>query len=418
MKWEKVTIIKTVGLSALAVVLTGVAIFTNKNMDAKASVKELVQEEVLPGTIKLTAGVADILMEETGEIETSLYAEQYMAANARMAEEQNETEESTGTEENDEYSNLAIANVDKYVNVRTEPNTDSQIVGKMYDDSVAQILDTVGEGDDKWFKVVSGSVEGYIKAQYFIYGNDAAAVIDDYVIRYAVVKADRLNVRKEPSTDSKRIGFIDFGEKVKIIEPGDEWIKVIYTDEEEGYVSAEYVNIEEQFVYAKSIEEEQKEKEAQALLAARNTQSDEIAPEVTTVREVIPPTDYSNVSELRQAIVNYAMQFVGGRYVHGGQSLANGTDCSGFTCYTYAAFGYGLSRTPQGQWGGNGRNIPVSEIQPGDIVCYSSNGGRCTHVALYIGNGQVVHAFNPRKGITVSNMYYDNTFIGVKNVID
>ena len=178
------------------------------------------------------------------------------------------------------------------------------------------------------------------------------------------------------------------------------------------------MTVEEEFVYAKSIEEERKEQEEQALLLARNAESSEVAPENTTVKEVIPPTDYSNVSELRQAIVNYAMQFVGGRYIHGGQSLAGGTDCSGFTCYTYAAFGYAISRTPQGQWTSNGRSISVSEIQPGDIVCYSSSGGKCTHVALYIGDGMVVHAFNPRKGITVSNMYYDNTFIGVKNVID
>lgn len=320
--------------------------------------------------------------------------------------------------ENDEYSNLAIANVNHYVNVRKAPNTDSEIVGKMYDDSVAQILEEVGTGADKWFKVISGNVKGYIKAEYFIYGNDAAEVIDEYITRYAVVKADRLNVRREPTTDSARIGYIDNGEKVEIIEPGTEWHKVRYTESQEGYISAEYVTVQEEFVYAKSIEEEKREKEEQAKLLARAGESASATPENTTVKEVIPPTDYSNVSELRQAIVNYALQFVGGKYIHGGQSLATGTDCSGFTCYTYAAFGYTLSRIPQGQWTSNGRSISVSEIQPGDIVCYSSSGGKCTHVALYIGDGKVVHAFNSRKGITVSNMYYDNTFMGVKNVID
>lgn len=320
--------------------------------------------------------------------------------------------------ENDEYGNLAIANVNHYVNVRREPNTDSEIVGKMYDDSVAQILQEIGTGENKWFRVISGNVEGYIKAEYFIYGNAAAEVIDEYVSRYALVKADRLNVRREPTTDSARIGYIDNGEKVEIIEQGTQWHKVQYTESQEGYISAEYVTVQEEFVYAKSIEEERREKEEQAKLLARAGESASVTPENTTIKEVVPPTDYTNVSELRQAIVNYALQFVGGKYIHGGQSLATGTDCSGFTCYTYAAFGYTLSRIPQGQWTANGRSISVSEIQPGDIVCYSSSGGKCTHVALYIGDGKVVHAFNPRKGITVSDMYYDNTFIGVKNVID
>ena len=112
------------------------------------------------------------------------------------------------------------------------------------------------------------------------------------------------------------------------------------------------------------------------------------------------------------------MQYLGNRYISGGQSLEKGTDCSGFTSYTYAAFGYSLSRTPQGQWGANGRNITVEEAKPGDIVCYASNGSRCSHVGLYIGNGQIIHSANSRKGVIISDIYYDNTFIGIKNVID
>lgn len=382
--------------------------YHNETEAKEATTTQVVEKTRMLKTteVEMQAGVATLFAPN--------YKEEVIAYAASLSPE----EIAEVMESEEEYSNLAIANVDNYVNVRKEPNTDSEIVGKMYDDSVAQILAVVGEGENQWFQVVSGNVEGYIKSEYFIYGDAAAEVIDDYVIRYAVVKADRLNVRKEPTTESSRIGYIDYGEKVKIIELGEEWHKVQYTDSAEGYVSAEYVTVEEEFVYAKSIEEERKEQEEQALLLARNAESSEVAPENTTVKEVIPPTDYSNVSELRQAIVNYAMQFVGGRYIHGGQSLAGGTDCSGFTCYTYAAFGYAISRTPQGQWTSNGRSISVSEIQPGDIVCYSSSGGKCTHVALYIGDGMVVHAFNPRKGITVSNMYYDNTFIGVKNVID
>lgn len=72
----------------------------------------------------------------------------------------------------DEYENFAIADVDSYVNVRQEPNTDSEVLGKIYDGAVAQILNTVGEGEDMWFQITSGNVEGYIKAEFFIHGAD------------------------------------------------------------------------------------------------------------------------------------------------------------------------------------------------------------------------------------------------------
>lgn len=368
----------------------------------------------------------EIIRKDNGQEQVSAQAAEpsdtvvKVAAGIEAALEEAYTESMTasGEEKESEYSDFAIANVTNYVNVRTEPNTNSEIVGKMYDDSVAQILSIVGEGEEEWFQIISGNVEGYIKSEYFIYGEDAAAVIDEYVTRYVVVKADRLNVREQPDITAARIGYKDFGEKAKLLEYGEEWSKILYAEENEGYVASEYITIEEHFTYAKSVEEEQKELEAQLLLAQRAQEPETAAPENTTIQITPPPTDYADVSELRTAIVNYAMQYLGNRYISGGQSLEKGTDCSGFTCYIYAAFGYSLSRTPQGQWGANGRNITVEEAKPGDIVCYASNGSRCSHVGLYIGNGQIIHSANSRKGVIISDIYYDNTFIGIKNVID
>lgn len=315
----------------------------------------------------------------------------------------------------DEYANLAIADVRKYVNVRREPNTDSEIVGKIYNGAVAQILAVAGEKDD-WFQIISGSVEGYIKAEYFIYGDAARDVIDSYVTRYAKVLVSRLNVRREATTESKRIGYADEGERLALLEDCGEWLKVQYTDDKTGYVSAEYAEIVEEFVYAKSIEEERAELAAQKALAERAAVSEQSAPESTKI--VFPETSYTSNEELRKAIVEYALQYEGYRYVHGGRSLESGTDCSGFTCYIYADFGYSLSRTPDGQYSGAGRSISYEEIQPGDILCYSSNGGKsCTHVALYIGDGQIIHAANSRKGVVIGRADY-STIIGIKNIID
>lgn len=334
--------------------------------------------------------------------------------NTESASIEGATTENTETEaEVSEYANLAIADVSDYVNVRTEPNTESEIVGKIYDGAVAEILEVAGEEDD-WFKIVSGNVEGYIKAEFFIYGDDAAAVIDQYVTKYIKVNVDRLNVRSEQSTESSRIGYVDFEEQLRMIEGCGEWIKVEYTDGKEGYVFAEYVTIVESFTYGKTIEEEQAELAAAQELAARENSTNT---ENTTIVVQPPSTTYSTNAELRQAIVDYAMQYLGYKYVHGGQSLATGTDCSGFTMLVLAEFGYSISRTPQGQYTSAGRAISYSEVQPGDIICYSSNGSTCTHVGFYIGNGQILHAANSNRGVVIDSATY-STIFGVRNVID
>lgn len=320
------------------------------------------------------------------------------------------------SEEESEYADLAIANVKKYVNVRTQPSTKGSIVGKIYGGAVAQILSVVDGEDGDWFQIVSGDVEGYIKAEYFLYGDAAADVIDNYVTRYATVIANRLNVRKEPSVEASRVGYIDNGERVKILENQGEWLKVQYTEETTGYVSAEYVTISEEFIYAKSIEEERREIQERKALEARQKQSEAQAAENTRITVTPPNTSYETTSELRQQIVDYAMQFLGNRYIHGGKTLAGGTDCSGFTSLIYAEFGYSLSRTPAGQLSNAGRSVSYSEAQPGDIICYGSK-GKCTHVGMYIGDGQIIHSANSRKGVVVQRADFD-TIIGVKNIVD
>lgn len=328
------------------------------------------------------------------------------------------TEVTEIVEEDNEYADFAIADVSDYVNIRKEPNTEAEIVGKIYDGAVAQILEVAGENDE-WFKVISGNAEGYIKAEFFIYGDAAVEVIDEYVTRYIEVTCDRLNVRTEPTTDSGRIGYVDYKERLQILEEGivkddKEWIKVKYINGKEGFVSADYVIVVEEFIYGKTLEEERAELEVLRELEER--ENDTNVTENTTV--LTPPsTTYTSNEELRKAIINYALQYVGYPYVHGGQSLS-GTDCSGFTMLILREFGYSISRTPQGQYTSAGRAIDYSQIQPGDIICYSDNGKSCTHVGFYIGNGQIVHAANSRDGVKISSATANRTIIGVRNVID
>lgn len=318
----------------------------------------------------------------------------------------------------DEYSNFAIANVDRYVNVRKASDTGSEIVGRMYDGAVAQIQNKVMGEDGEWLEVISGNVSGFIKAEYFIYGEEAAGVIEDYVDRYALVNADRLNIREEPDVESKRIGYANNGEKLKLSyspEAGDEWIYVNYANDKCGYVSAQYVSVSEEFIYAKTIEEIKAQEQEERERKAREAEDEAKSPEMVETGAAVVSQAPALSGNTRADIVNFAMQYVGYPYVHGGNSLETGTDCSGFTSLVYANFGVSLSRTPAGQLSGNGRSISLEEAQPGDIICYGSS--RCTHVGLYIGNGQIVHAANPRKGVVVYNVGYDN-ILGVKNVLD
>ena len=411
------------GISCMALAL--VAALLGTPMQAQAANNLKTADKALSGYagINLDPALGDLLW---GEIDEGQMIAQGMSALEQKAQE---------SEEESEYAKLAIAHVDKYVNIRSIPSTDGEILGKIYNGAVAHIIETAGEEED-WLHVTSGSVEGYIKAEYFIYGQDAVEVIDDYVTRYAVITAQRLNVRKEASTESKRIGYLDNGEKAKIVENLGDWLKVEYSQGQTGYVSADYAEVVEEFTYAISIEEERaeiarqreleqrrKEEEArkaqEAALSAQAAQAQGAGNAgAQNAQEITPAAGYSTNEELRDSIVEYALQFVGNPYVNGGNSLTNGTDCSGFTKLIYGEYGYSLGRTPASQLSSAGRSIDYSEIQKGDIICYSSNGGKsCTHVAIYIGDNMIVHAANSRKGICTQKALY-STIMGVKNIID
>ena len=398
--------IQTIVLSVMAFAL----ILGAGNLEIHAKTETLLSDQ----PVAMAAG-GEVKQTESGETEDIADETAEMTETETLETETEETVESQEETEENEYADLAIAQVSNYVNVRSLPNTDSDIVGKIYNGAVAQVLSVTGEDHD-WFQIVSGNVEGYIKAEFFLYGDAAAEVIDQYVTRYANVIADRLNVREQPSTESKRIGYIDNGERVQLLENQGEWLRVQYTDGKEGYVSSQYVTISEEFVYGKTLEEEAKEQEERKILEERENVTEQEVAENVTIVVTEPVGTYSSNAELRSSIVNYAMQFLGNRYVHGGSSLVTGTDCSGFTSLIYKEFGYSLSRTPSGQLSSNGRSIDYSQIQPGDIICYGK-GGKCTHVALYTGNGQIIHSANSRKGVVIYQADYD-TIIGIKNVID
>lgn len=144
----------------------------------------------------------------------------------------------------------------------------------------------------------------------------------------------------------------------------------------------------------------------------------EIVPKMEEVEPTNIIEDYSKLEEPEtvqaesgQDIVNYALQFVGNPYVYGGESLTNGADCSGFTGEVYSRFGIELPRTSDNQ-----RNIGIDvegleNALPGDLICYSG------HVAIYIGDGNIVHAANSMDGIKISKATCEE-ILAIKRLID
>lgn len=117
----------------------------------------------------------------------------------------------------------------------------------------------------------------------------------------------------------------------------------------------------------------------------------------------------SSGSAKGQEIANFACKFVGNPYVAGGTSLTQGADCSGFTMAVYQEFGYSLPRSSTSQRSA-GTGVTYAEAQPGDIICYAG------HVAIYIGNGQIVHASTPSSGIKIGNATYKQ-ILAVRRII-
>ena len=376
------------------------------------------------------------------------------------------------------YDNVAISHVSNYVNIRSEANTSSSIVGKIYNNCAATILATVDGEGGTWYQIQSGSVKGYIKSEYFITGAEAEKIAKNVGTVYVTVSADGLKLREQPNMNSVVLTTLSKdSEYLEVKEDGD-FIEIQVDESLSGYVHKDYVTQRVEFKQAVSVEEEKQKaeeaarikKEADDAIAkveelkkesgqstenkdtpstsigmiAQNpnvdngttkeqtNQSSQGSTSQNTGNTAGPGSNSSNGSStstgsstgtsgsyqstqngpgsavydsaVRTAIVAYAKQFLGNPYVYGGTSLTNGADCSGFTMRIFEHFGVSTGRTSRDQ-ASNGKQISLSEIQPGDLLFYAS-GKTINHVALYIGNGKIIHASTSKTGIIISNAYY------------
>ena len=380
-----------------------------------------------------------------------------------------------------DYENIAVSQVSDYVNIREQATTNSKIVGKIYNNCAATILETVeGEGGS-WYRIQSGSVNGFIKSQYFITGQEAETLAQSIGREFVTVSVDNLRLREEPNLTSNVLTMVSSGSRYVVQGDEGDFYKVEVDADLIGYIAKSYCKVEVEFDQAVSLEEERqkleeepkRKRDAQTAIAnleqtikveenkdviipANPAQSDDSAitsapsantaqnsqaqspssgqnssdsksaasapgktnssnsssqigssgPSSGTVSSPVagPGSSAAVVSATRTAIVAYAKQFLGNPYVYGGTSLTNGADCSGFTQSVFAHFGITTGRSSRDQ-AAQGKEISMSAIQPGDLLFYAS-GSYINHVAIYIGDGKIIHSSNPTTGITITKYNY------------
>ena len=385
---NKLKLGQAAGVVAFAIIIGAVSMSSSSTVDARASLKEnrtvnagvaLGLTEAADATELLTAGATSALTYYGDELTVAQNDNNVVTASAQGApqtddasqesEQANEAAQTPTAAQTCGYTNLGMSVISSgNLNIRQEASTDSEVVGILTNHNACELLEDAGD----WYKVTSGKVTGYVSKQYLVTGDEAESIAEQEIKTVATVNTETLNVRAEKSTEAAVLSQVGNSEAFTVNSVADGWVE-ISVDDSVGYISQDYVTL------------------AQALPTAK------------TIEQV----KYGDgVSDVRASVVSYALQFVGNRYVWGGTSLENGIDCSGFTMRILGKYGVSLPHSSKAQ-PSCGTKISASEAKPGDLFFYGS-GRSISHVAIYIGNGQIVHASNKRDGIKVSNAYYRN----------
>ncbi len=327
-----------------------------------------------------------------------------------------------------EDKNIVVASPNVYLNIHQEPSLGSEVLGKMYSNDLAIEL---RKEDDRWTKIRSGNVVGYVMNEYLVGGSEAEALSEIVSTPVATVNEESASEIYQDSTDySKIISEAQAGDQYEVTQSEDGWLGIL-TENGEGYIPSSEVTLSMAYPVAESAKEEverinnsnvkeradyeqRKAEKADAVAQLAQTRAEIAASEdeetATAVVEVAlraadaaaAQADVAQVAvsqageESGQAVIEFATQFVGNPYVWGGSSLTHGTDCSGFTMAVYSNFGFRLAHFDRSQRSAGSPVASLSEARAGDIVCYNG------HVALYMGDGMIVHAQDERHGITIS----------------
>lgn len=343
-------------------------------------------DSVLPGggiNVTLSNGTAldDLQDDENSDLKIETLIE--------IPEVQTASEETEAVVEipDEEQESVVVAQTEDYVRIRSAASDNAQVVGKFYKDAVGLILSE----ENGWYEIQSGNVIGYVRKDFCVTGPEAQELAAQLGNRMAEVLCDRLVVRLGATEESEVLGMVAMGDTLLVTGETQDWVRV---DIEEGYgwVNKQFVRVYTEYIRAESVEEE--------ALRLEKEEKDREKARIAAAKNAILTVEKTDETEMGIAVAKYAIQFIGNPYVWGGVSLTDGVDCSGFVMKVYEEFGVEL---PHSSAADRSQGYAVDGLEnalPGDLICYSG------HVAIYIGDGQIVHAASEKSGIKVSNADY------------
>lgn len=264
------------------------------------------------------------------------------------------------------------------LNVRSGAGTSYSVIGSLSKGKSASVVGTSGN----WYKIKYGSGYGYISASYTSAKAPSSSTTNTPPTtstssgKTYYSTASGLNVRSGPGTSYASKGTLSLGQAVSVVDSSSYWYKIKYGSGY-GYVGSKYLSTSK--------------------------------PSSTTTTPSTPDTSSGS------SIVSYAKSFLGRPYVYGASGPSS-FDCSGFTQYVYAHFGKSIPRSSASQYASCSK-ISKSSLRAGDLVFFSnsSSGGAVGHVAIYMGNGQIIHAANSSRGVctdSLNSSYYTSHYIG------
>lgn len=351
----------------------------------------------LTAFLGITAASADVIKGETSLCGASYVIDHfYKNADEFLIVDEEAVASSLLSDEIVIPDNVAIAKVDSFLNIRKEASTDSEIIGYLPKDGMCIVKSNAING---WVKIESGDIEGYVSTDYLYMDLSGRIKATNLANLKAVVNIGTVNFRSTPSTkdDDNIICTLTRGDSLLVIEQNivnkeDDnilWIKAALGDTE-GYITKKYVDCKFNWVLACS------------------------------VQDVVGDIDCTNITALRAGIITEAKKHIGLRYKWGGTSLTSGADCSGFCCAVFEKCGFDLmsiARTSYQLAGSSyGRKVSYEDAKPGDLVFYSLK-GRVSHVAIYLGGGQIIHESSSSNSVIISDINCMKVTC-IKNFID
>jgi len=266
--------------------------------------------------------------------------------------------------------------------LRSGPGLSHSVVTHLREGDIVVILERT---NSEWYKINFHGTVGYVSTQYL-----RDVLTAENFNAQGRVTGNRVNIRVRPATTSDILGTYSERTEMTVIGINNGWYKVRH-DSHTGYIRSDYMDI----------------------IGGQRAAVASSRPQATS------PAPPANLT-LGQRIVEFALDYLGTRYVYGGAS-PSGFDCSGFVTYVYRNFDITVTRTASGQFRDNGTLIDKSELAPGDLVFFSSDGGEgVTHVGIYIGENEFVHSSRNGVGVIISRLdsaYYTRVWYGAKRIV-